>query len=212
MKCLFCPLIQDELLTRLNDYIRFYNTIPCKDDAWDSILSCECDKIGSLIGFEQCEECNSYVGITEEEWEDWCNINGFPYRIADFDSVKENNKDIQDNILHNMQDHEEDIPLVEAPKPTKKQIKRNRKERYQNHLKQIQEKGKYWISGIWPVDKNGDYVRDDSPEFVRFKRGYRGKRSKYIKRHCNKRIRRKDNFPLKGNGYRKASEFWWELW
>lgn len=201
MECLFCPLMQDELLIRLNNYIRFEDTIPCKDDAWDSILSCECDKIGTLIWFAHCDRCNGWNGITEEEWEEWCNVNGFPYRATDPIVNENNNEDIMDDYL-----------LVNAPKPTKKQKKRDREKRYQNHLKQIQERGKYWISGVWPVDKNGDYVRDDSPDFVRFKRGYRGKRSKYIKRHCNKRIRRKDNFPLKGNGYRKASEFWWELW
>ena len=200
MKCLFCPLIQDELLTRLNDYIRFKNTVPCKDDAWDSILSCECDKIGTLIWFDQCEEAIDYIGITEEDWEKWCNLNNFPYEITY--KVNDNNyNDIIDDYL-----------LVKAPEPTKKQKKRDREERYKNHLKQIQERGRHWINGIYPVDKDGYYVNDDSPEFIRFKRSYRGKRSKYLKRYCNKRVRRKDNFSLKGNGYRKVSEFWWELW
>lgn len=203
MECLFCPYIQDELLSRLNNYIRFDNTIPDKDDAWDSILSCECEKVGTFICWGiHCDRCNGWNGITEEEWEDWCRLNNFPCKTSDLDKINENNyEDIIDDYL-----------LVKVPEPTKKQIKRDREERYQNHLKQIQQRKKYWIGGAWPVDKDGHYVSDDSPEFVRFKRGYRGKRSKYIKRHCNKRIRRKDNFSLKGNGYRKASEFWWELW
>ena len=189
-------------MSRLNNYIRFEDTIPDKNDAWDSILSCECDKVSTLIWSAYCDRCNGWNGITEEEWEEWCKANGFPYRAAGFTVKDNNNEDIMDDYL-----------LIDAPKPTKKQIKRDRKERYQNHLKQIQVRSRYWISGAWPVDKDGNYVSDDSPEFVRFKRGYRGKRSKQLKRRYNKALRRIKDVPLKGNGYRKSSgDFWWDLW
>lgn len=38
----------------------------------------------------------------------------------------------------------------------------------------------------------------------------RGKRSAYVKRKCNKQVRRTDGLYRNGD-YRKVSDYWWEL-
>lgn len=42
-------------------------------------------------------------------------------------------------------------------------------------------------------------------------RVYRGQRSKYIKKRSNKKVRKSKNL-TSGNDYRKAFNFWYELW
>lgn len=40
---------------------------------------------------------------------------------------------------------------------------------------------------------------------------YRGRRSKWFKRECNKRLRHMDD--VADNGYyKKCTEFWWAIW
>ena len=63
---------------------------------------------------------------------------------------------------------------------------------------------------VYPVNSNGEYDVNGN----RYKRSYRGSRSKYLKKRCNKQLRssRLRNLRLIGNVYRKATEFWWELY
>ena len=65
-------------------------------------------------------------------------------------------------------------------------------------------------SGAMAVDKNGDYAFDE--DAVRLKRIYRGKRSKYLKKTCNRKLRRTNlkYHAVKRGSYRKLTEFWWE--
>ena len=55
--------------------------------------------------------------------------------------------------------------------------------------------------------KGRGYVENPKPYY---KRWYRGKRSKYLKRLSNKRIRRYKNELYKGNQCHKLFDFWWE--
>lgn len=58
-----------------------------------------------------------------------------------------------------------------------------------------------WNCGKW----YGDEIRYP-------KRYYRGKRSSYLKKMSNRKIRRyKGDFSPKGNGFHKVFDFWWEL-
>ena len=56
----------------------------------------------------------------------------------------------------------------------------------------------------------GNCRMDEEPRYP--KRYYRGKRSPYLKKLSNKKIRRyKGDFSPKGNGFHKVFDFWWEL-
>ena len=82
---------------------------------------------------------------------------------------------------------------------------------YRNKLIRMS-KTSYWCSGAYPVDKNGDYCSLE--ESIRLKRYWRGQRSHYIKKECNRRFRRSNKLNKiygKQRGlYRRALEFWWE--
>jgi hypothetical protein len=43
-------------------------------------------------------------------------------------------------------------------------------------------------------------------------RYYKGKRSKYLKQISNKKVRRCNDIPLKGNGFHKVYDYWYELY
>lgn len=56
-------------------------------------------------------------------------------------------------------------------------------------------------SGVWYDEEKGRYIRC-----------YQPRRAKFVKRKCNRAVRRyKGPLPDKGS-YRKVSEFWWEIW
>lgn len=92
----------------------------------------------------------------------------------------------------------------------------NKRERYikhQNHLKHLEKVSRKYPQAVTYQDEiyigKLGYVKNPKPYY---KRWYRGKRSKYLKRQSNKKIRR-----CKGelhNGYHhihKLYDFWWEL-
>ena len=54
----------------------------------------------------------------------------------------------------------------------------------------------------------GVYHRGDDDRYIRV---YRGRRSKVFKKICNRKIRHYKDLGSYG-AYRKASEFWWEIW
>ena len=72
----------------------------------------------------------------------------------------------------------------------------------------------YYPMSAYPVDKNGDYLSvNELDKAVRYKRQWRCKASKGIKKLCNRKFRRNQTeVARKGNNYRKATEFWWELY
>ena len=200
-------MIQNELLSRLNIYMKHNHTIPTMKDAWNILLNCWCSVNESRIWCSFCDDETLWDDMTEEEWIEWCAINKFPY------TVENSNIDI-DYLIHmiNMNDNIDDIFLENIPNLTKKQKKRDRDRKYQKHLKNLWHNDRYMICGPYPVDKNGDYVEDNSKEFVRYKRVYREKRSKYLKHVSNKKLRKAKNKPSKGSSYKRYYDFWWQLW
>ncbi len=90
----------------------------------------------------------------------------------------------------------------------------HKKERdYTSYLKEMfRTVGNKWRSGFAARTKDGHWADDlDEAEFV--ERYWRGKRSKNIKKFCNRKLRRKDSETAYQNGeYKKATEFWWELY
>lgn len=96
-----------------------------------------------------------------------------------------------------------------------KRTKRNKRERYlkhQRHLKDLEEN----TSGYPPVIytdriwvKRYGYVENPKPYY---KRVYRGKRSKYLKRQSNKKIRRYKGGLQNGWNCHRLFDFWWEMY
>lgn len=92
----------------------------------------------------------------------------------------------------------------------KRLSKRERDIKYKNHIKQLSKLQWYpspciymdeiWIRGI-------GYVENPKPYY---KRLYRGKRSKYLKKLSHKKVRRyTGDLPRKGNQSNKLFDFWW---
>ena len=68
-------------------------------------------------------------------------------------------------------------------------------------LKKLSTKTRGYLAGVWFDEEKNRYIRN-----------YRGKRSPFLKRQSNKKIRRdKDNIYQK-NKYRRVFDFWWELY
>lgn len=95
-----------------------------------------------------------------------------------------------------------------------KRKRRNKIERdlkHKNHLKYIAENTSGYPSGAYYVDeiwiKGYGYVKNQKPYY---KRLYRGRRSKYLKRLSNKKIRRYNGELHKGYHCHKLFDFWWE--
>ena len=56
-------------------------------------------------------------------------------------------------------------------------------------------------SGVWYDEERGRYIRCWQPRIAKF-----------VKRKCNRAVRRyKGSLTGKGS-YRKISEYWWEIW
>ena len=83
-----------------------------------------------------------------------------------------------------------------------KRNRRNCVNKYKKHLKRLSGYG--YMSGAYYATYYFDGTRRQ-----RYKRDYRGQRSKHIKNCCNRKVRRTKGL-YKGCAYKKLSEFWWE--
>ena len=185
MKCYKCPCIKEQFDDRVQ---RLDGTDICGYIEWDEVdydhvSYCYCEKMGHPLYGGRCQDAEC---ITEKEWDEYRELNGMP-------------------PIQKEEPLEQEIEPI--PEPTKKQKKRYRDKKYQRHLKGIFYRN-HFLSGAYPVNKEGEYDPDNP---VRYKREYNPPRARWIKRHCNKRIRRRKDVPNRG-GYHKASEYWWELW
>lgn len=94
----------------------------------------------------------------------------------------------------------------------KKQAGRKRRKsdkKHLNHLKDLWDTLRNaYPTPAWPCGKDREY-NDDNPEY--YKREYRGRRSKQIKKQCNEKLRNSDGEQLFRHGeYKKHSDFWWD--
>lgn len=199
MECFDCPIIQKELWDRINGWIEWEGYIPSAEDIEDKIISnCWCEKIEYKIWFTKCDDQIPYNRLTEAEWVTYCNQNNIPY-VYPYEDSKQDNKEDKDVLEY-------------IPEVTKRQRKRYIDQKHKKKLRKLWKECSGWGSGAYPVDINGDYIRDDEEGFVRYKRSYNPRRAKYIKNLCNRKLRRtKKDIPSKG-GYRRINEYWWLLW
>lgn len=94
----------------------------------------------------------------------------------------------------------------------KRRNKRERDEKYKNHLKYLSESsGRKHLSPVIYTDEifiNGKgWVKNSKPFY---KRWYRGQRSKYLKRQSNKAIRHYKGELHDGCMCHKIFDFWWQ--
>ncbi len=82
-----------------------------------------------------------------------------------------------------------------------KHLRTRRALRYgRRKLKKLAAKAAGYPAGAWYDDDKGRYVRY-----------YRGQRSSWIKKQCNRKFRRSYGMcSAKRGAYRKYTEFWWE--
>lgn len=107
-----------------------------------------------------------------------------------------------------------DIPKHENRAKRKRRSKRERDLKYKNYLKEMYKKNpNYPISyndEIWLFENHKvEIIKNPKPYY---KRVYRGKRSKYLKRQSNKKIRRYKSELSSGRNCYKIFDFWYELY
>lgn len=89
--------------------------------------------------------------------------------------------------------------------------KRERFRKYQNHLKRLSETSNGFPSGAVYLDevwiKGQGYVENPKPYY---KRLYRGKRSKYLKKQSHRKVRRYKGELHNGCMCNRLYDFWWE--
>ena len=136
MKCLLCPYIQKELISRLNQVIEIYDEIPSLYFIITEVLSnCYCDKTGwKLYG----GRCDGFEMITEEDYTEFLIKNGYGEQI---EGLEEEKFPITD---------ETSIDPLNDIKETKIQRKRNRDKKYKKQLRKI------WKEAVQTQFKNLD--------------------------------------------------------
>ena len=78
---------------------------------------------------------------------------------------------------------------------------RRSQETKKRYVRLYEETMRHYGSGVWFNEEKGRYIRYWQP-----------RRAKWVKRKCNRAVRRyKGSLPDKGS-YRRVSEYWWEIW
>lgn len=183
MKCYKCPYIQEQFDENIQRWDDDEYLIEWSEAELDYVNYCFCEKMGHKLYAGRCSDAEH---ITKEEWNIYREEHGLP-PIED----SEESQDEVDNI----------------PQETKMQKKRRRREEYNQHLKRLSKYHRV-CSGAYPVDKNNGY---DAENPIRYIRCYNPPRAKWIKKYCNKKVRRKKGIASRG-AYKKASEYKWMLW
>ena len=147
-------------------------------------------------GREDFEKYKSYVDLHDIQQYIWCDkVGGKVYYFGYcFDKCKPNKKKRKSYT-------------------EKKRINKHKRYwKYQNDLKRLHEAVKGYPAPVEYVDKvwvkGIGYVKLSKPYYRRL---YRGKNSKYLKRQSNKQIRRYKGELHKGNFCHLLYDFWWEL-
>lgn len=93
----------------------------------------------------------------------------------------------------------------------KRRNKRERDQKYKEHLKRLDKISRGYPSPVYYTDeiyvRGFGYIENPNPYY---KRLYRGKRSKYLKKQSHKAIRRYNGELHNGNMCHRLYDFWWE--
>ena len=105
-----------------------------------------------------------------------------------------------------------DIVVYKNHSKKRKRNKRERDLKYKNHVKFLAENTSGYPTPAIYIDKiYVGYQCIDNPKPY-YKRIYRGKRSKYLKRQSNKKIRRYKGGLQNGWNCHRLFDFWWEMY
>lgn len=103
---------------------------------------------------------------------------------------------------------------IKKHKSLSKQKRRNKRERdlkHKEHLKRLEKISRGYPSPVYHTDeiyvRGYGYIENPKPYY---KRLYRGKRSKYLKKQSHKKIRRYNGELHNGWQCHKLYDFWWE--
>jgi len=107
-------------------------------------------------------------------------------------------KEIKDK-LNQIEKKQEDKKIIKKQKKEYSRYYLNKREK--NRLKNLNNQGVYLIYEIENKDTGKKYIR----------RYYISRAKKIAKRRANKMVRKENDFPLKGNGYKKVYDLWWEI-
>jgi hypothetical protein len=147
-------------------------------------------------GIESFEKYKSYIYEEDAENCVWCDkVGGKVYSFGHCSDWYE--QDEEDHKNHSKK---------------KRMNKRERYLKHQNHLKYLETvscgnpKAVIYKDEIW--DKKLGYAKNPKPYY---KRQYRYKISKYLKRQSNQKIRRYKGELHNGNQCHKLYDFWWRL-
>lgn len=106
----------------------------------------------------------------------------------------------------------DNIPERNKNSNKKRKTKRERELKYKANLKDLSKNSSKYYTVAYLVEeikiKEHQYVENPKPYY---KRLYRGKRSSYIKKRSNKRIRRYKGDISNGWDCHRLYDFWWEL-
>ena len=126
--------------------------------------------------------------------------------MSNYDDYDYNNEEMTDDFYD---DYEEES-YREKEKRAAKRRKDDRK--HKRKAREIWESGDSYYGGYYPVDKHGNYA-DEEDDIAYFKRADTGKRSSFLKKQSNKKIRHEDSDEaLKGGEYKKKYDYKWELY
>ena len=97
-------------------------------------------------------------------------------------------------------------------KKSKARRRRKKERMFLKHLISLWQIGhNRWVEvPVAGFNKDGEWESDKN-EIEHYRRWWRGKRSKQIKKNCNRRLRRTSQEVYQNGEYKKATEFWWEL-
>lgn len=97
----------------------------------------------------------------------------------------------------------------------KRRSKRERDQKYKNHIKFLSENIKYYPAPVMYTDliyaRGLGLIENPKPYYKRCYRGnHKGSRYKLYKKYANKKVRKyKGEIHNKGNQYRKIYDYWW---
>lgn len=152
--------------------------------------------------YESCKKCpvvasdyfrlSSIYGNEDEAIQDcWCDKLGCKISYVSCEYSEENDMANRNNTVEYIK-----------PRMTKYERNHRHKKKLQYFYDYIQPR---WSpSGVWKK-----HYGTPSEYLCRF---YRGKRSKFLKRQSNKKIRRHQSYISNGGFYKKIFDYWWELW
>jgi len=101
------------------------------------------------------------------------------------------------NLCELLEYWDEDNPVKKKKNKNNKRLnKYERKKLTQQKYKKLSQLKRWWTV----------YYNEDEDRYIKI---YYSGRRKYAKYYSNKKVRNTNDFPLRGNGYRKVFDYWW---